>query len=169
MKKIRTVTLVIVVILFCTVAMLLASNVINKETVYSKKIDFTSDEQLMAIFFLNSVNNMDNSIINKYYSNDELQEFDSIQLEGEEYYLVVPRYNDKVLISALSMAEDGSTIHTTLKEVDKPFFIKCNISDIFANSEIKLTHNGEEYKFSPYISLKDGTVALKEFVMLVEN
>ena len=38
--------------------------------------------------------------------------------------------------------------------------LQCNASDIFADATIRLTYEGETAEFSPFISLKDGSVDL---------
>ena len=44
----------------------------------------------------------------------------------------------------------------------RPFIIQCNVSDIFADAVISLTHGEETAEFSPCISLKDGSVQVGE-------
>ena len=40
----------------------------------------------------------------------------------------------------------------------QPFILQCNASDIFADATIRLTYKDETAEFSPFISLKDGSV-----------
>ena len=40
----------------------------------------------------------------------------------------------------------------------EPFILQCNASDIFADATIQLTYKNETVEFSPFISLKDGSV-----------
>ena len=46
--------------------------------------------------------------------------------------------------------------------VCEPFLIQCNISDIFSDVTVELSYGGEAVSFSPYISLKDGSVQVGE-------
>ena len=40
--------------------------------------------------------------------------------------------------------------------------MQCNVSDIFADVTVRLEYNGETAEFSPFISLKDGTLMIGE-------
>ncbi|MEG1500724.1 MAG: hypothetical protein RR396_02085 [Clostridiales bacterium] len=81
-------------------------------------------------------------------------------LSEGEYYLVIPRYSNM----ALSLYKnDIQTMDSSLifEEKDcRPFIIQCNVSDIFPDATICLTYDDETVKFSPFISLKDGTVEI---------
>lgn len=75
-----------------------------------------------------------------------------------DYYLVIPRYSDMELSLYL---HDLETSQPTLIYEDphcQPFILQCNVSDIFADATIQLTYQGETVSFSPFISLKDGTL-----------
>lgn len=79
-----------------------------------------------------------------------------------DYYLVIPRYSGM----ALSLyRNDMTTESSTLVYEDpdcQPFIIQCNISDIFPDVTIRLTREDETVEFSPFISLKDGTLIVGE-------
>ena len=83
-------------------------------------------------------------------------------LSDGDYYLVIPRYpgmelslfrNDMEALEPLLIYEEPDC---------RPFILQCNASDIFADATIRLTYQGETAEFSPYISLKDGSVMLGE-------
>jgi len=168
MKKIKIVFLVVLVILFVVISMMLLGNGITHETEYARKLPFESDKYVLGIFFLGGLEeDYDYSLVEKYYSNEDIKSFEQVEIAGEECYLIVPRYNGKVKVSSLTMTEDGGTSVKTEKELAKPFFIKCNASDIFSNVEISLEHEEVEYKYSPYISLKDGSIVTEDFVLLI--
>lgn len=170
MKKVKAILLICIFILFAVIAVVLANNMLSFETKYAKKLNFNNEEQLLAVAFLGGLEGeYDYSAINKYYTESEISKFKIIETDGEELYLVVPRYNNNVVISSLTMTEDGGTISRVVEEISEPFFLKCNISDIFPNAEIKFMNNKKEYKYSPYISLKDGSVVTEAFVMLIEK
>ena len=79
-------------------------------------------------------------------------------LSGGDFYLVIPRYDGMAL--ALSRS-DIETLQTTLIYEDpdcRPFLLQCNASDIFADAVIRLTYQDESVEFSPFLSLKDGSV-----------
>jgi len=84
-----------------------------------------------------------------------------------EYYLIIPRYSDMHLEF---YKEDIATFVSTLiyEEANcKPFIIQCNISDIFPDATIKLTHNETTVEFSPYVSLENGSVKIGEKGLLL--
>ena len=70
----------------------------------------------------------------------KIQHFD---FEGDEWYLVVPRYKDAVEITSLDTDEK----HTIYQ--GEAFTVKCNLSDLHPNIEITTERNLGAYKFSP--------------------
>ena len=79
-------------------------------------------------------------------------------LSKGEYYLVIPRYAD---MAVRLYQNDFETMDKSLLYEDmecRPFIIQCNVSDIFPDATIRLTHQTETVEFSPCISLKDGGV-----------
>lgn len=79
-------------------------------------------------------------------------------LSQGEYYLIIPRYsNMTVSLYKNDIQTMGSSLIYEEKEC-RPFIIQCNVSDIFSDVTICLTYNDETVEFSPFISLKDGTV-----------
>ena len=83
-------------------------------------------------------------------------------LSAGEFYLIIPRYEGMEL--ALSRV-DFDTSEPVLLYHDPdcgPFVVQCNASDIFADCVIRLTHGEETAEFSPFVSLKDGSVQLGE-------
>ena len=79
-------------------------------------------------------------------------------LSNGDYYLVIPRYPGMQLTL---YRNDIETLQPTLIYEDpdcRPFILQCNVSDIFADATIRLTYEGETVEFSPFISLKDGSV-----------
>lgn len=79
-------------------------------------------------------------------------------LSSGDYYLIIPRYEGMELSL---YTNDFNTSDSTLfyQETDcQPFIIQCNVSDIFPDATIELTYQGETVSFSPFISLKDGSL-----------
>ena len=79
-----------------------------------------------------------------------------------DYYLVIPRYDG---MSLSLYVNDFDTSLGTLRFRDPdcgPFVIQCNVSDIFADVTVRLEYNGDTAEFSPFISLKDGTLMVGE-------
>ena len=91
-------------------------------------------------------------------------------LNGEECYLVIPKYkNASVSLKELEISEGGK-----LKVVDNPSldsiaatgttFICQNISEIAPNGKITIRYRDDVTSFSPSISLKDGSIMLPDDV-----
>ncbi len=115
-----------------------------------------ADNQLYAVAYLGyeTIEDMD------YYQKNFLDEetIPNYYFSGDEYYLIIPRYEDmKVYLYRNDLATmEKSLEHET--DAGKPFIVQCNISDIFPDVTVELTYQGEKVEFSPYISLKDGSV-----------
>lgn len=83
-------------------------------------------------------------------------------LSSGDYYLIIPRYEGMELSLYVN---DFNTSQSTLfyQETDcQPFILQCNVSDIFPDATIELTYQGEKVSFSPFISLKDGSLDIGE-------
>lgn len=81
-----------------------------------------------------------------------------IELDGDEYYLIVPRYFDNNDICD----PDSERVLESVANGDA-FILRCNISDIHANTVIKLdAHGGAE--FSPSMS-GEGKAEFGEYVL----
>lgn len=96
-------------------------------------------------------------------------------LNGEECYLVIPKYrNASVSLKELEISQDGK-----LKEVANELldfnacagttFVCQNISDIAPNGKISIRYRDDVIEFSPSISLKDGSLILPEGVTDAED
>lgn len=81
-------------------------------------------------------------------------------LSDGDYYLVIPRYTGMKLTL---YRNDLETLEPILLYEDpdcRPFLLQCNASDIFADAVVRLTYGDETAEFSPFISLKDGSVEI---------
>lgn len=76
--------------------------------------------------------------------------------EGDEWYLIVPRYKDYVTLTNLETGEK----HTIYQ--GEAFTVKCNLSDLHSNIEIS-TEDSRGHKFSPQIG-GDGRLVTSEDV-----
>lgn len=120
-------------------------------------IPFTQ-EQLYAAAYLGYQQIDDlNYYVEQYLDSDQIPVH---YLSDGDYYLVIPRY------SGMKLAlyhNDIKTLEPTLLYEDldcQPFILQCNASDIFADATISLTYGEETAEFSPFISLKDGSVEI---------
>lgn len=130
-----------------------------EETEVAEEIVF-ADDQLYAVAYLGYGEMADLS----FYQENYLEE-DTVPIHyfsGGEYYLIIPRYED---MRVCLYRNDMETMEKELVyESDdcESFIIQCNISDIFPDATIELVYQGETVGFSPYISLKDGSVMVGE-------
>ena len=92
-----------------------------------------------------------------------------------DYYLIIPRYDNMDLAlyhNSIDMMENGDGAEQSdlfYEEKNcRPFIVQCNVSDIFPDVTILFgcEEGGEE--FSPYISLKDGSVEIGEKGLLLD-
>ena len=90
----------------------------------------------------------------------EIKEAPVLHLSDGEYWLILPRYPGTALeVNQL----DINTSETRLVYSDpdcEALILQCNISDIFPDAEIRLRCAEGEAEFSPYLSLRDGSVVL---------
>ena len=102
----------------------------------------------------------------KYEEEYKLLGVDKYNLEGEEYYLIVPRYEDMdITISEMTIGENGNldVVRQVYKsDVAKSIIVKCNLSDLYSNVQIELEYDGKKTVISPYLSLKDGEMVVGE-------
>ena len=76
--------------------------------------------------------------------------------EGDEWYLIVPRYKDYVTLTNLETGEKHTIYH------GEAFTVKCNLSDLHSNIEISTDDSGG-HKFSPQVG-GDGRLVTSEDV-----
>lgn len=142
----------------------------NNPTYLKTDLPFKKDDgKLLGIIYIGGLEeDYDYTIIDKYFNT---RDFDTVELEGTEKYLIIPR-DCEVDVYSLSMDEvDEFELlmkEKYIKTMDKPFYITCNISDIMANSLLRLNIDGKQYSYSPYISLKDGSLMIENFVLEIE-
>lgn len=131
-------------------------------TNYSSKLPFNNAKFLIAIFD-------DETIVKKYYSSKELNKVQNINIDGINKFLIIPRYkNIEIEIYKQELKEDGKMKETLVKKVNEPFYLECNISDLYSNAVIKIKYKNKTYNYSPYYSLKDGSLMLEDFVMYLK-
>ena len=83
-------------------------------------------------------------------------------ISSGDYYLVIPRY-DNTVVSLYVNDIETSLSSLLFQDPDcGPFLIQCNASDIFTDITVILEHGGETAEFSPFISLKDGSLSIGE-------
>ena len=86
-----------------------------------------------------------------------------------DYYLVIPRYTEMKLSLYRNDIVTSSPALVYEEPDCRPFILQCNVSDIFPDAAIQLTYEGETVEFSPFISLKDGSVDVGERGLLLTD
>ena len=77
-----------------------------------------------------------------------------------DYYLIIPRYPGMSLaLYRNDIASDQPALVYTDPDC-RPFVIQCNASDIFEDATIRLSRGEDLVEFSPFLSLKDGTIVV---------
>ena len=124
-------------------------------TEYANELDFDSLEgkPYFAVAFLGygeeGKENRDSYVkeIFENLSEESVEKVAHFDYEGDEWYLVIPRYREYVTITYLE-TDETDAVYT-----GEAFTIKCNLSDLHSNVEISIdSHSGQ--KFSPQL---DGT------------
>ena len=93
--------------------------------------------------------------VDRYLDSDQLPIH---YLSGGDYYLVIPRYAGMKLYLYYNDMETMESILIYEEPNCRPFILQCNVSDIFADATIRLQHGSDTAEFSPFISLKDGSL-----------
>ena len=121
-------------------------------TDYANVFDFDSYDGLpyFAVAFLGYGDRMDFRHtyvegIFKDLGDFAIEQVGHIDYEGDEWYLIVPRYKEDVDITNLDTGE----VHTIYN--GEAFTVKCNLSDLHSNIEISTELNLSGHKFSPQI------------------
>ena len=124
----------------------------NYRSDYANVFDFDNcdGQPMFAVAFLGYGDRMDfrNTYIEgifKDLGDVAIEQIGHIDYEGDEWYLIVPRYKEDVDITNLDTGE----VHTIYN--GEAFTVKCNLSDLHSNIEISTELNLSGHKFSPQI------------------
>lgn len=96
-------------------------------------------------------------------------------LNGQECYLVVPRYKyASVALKELEIADGGKlkeikNVYLDLMATSGPTFVLQNISEIAPNAKIIIRYRDDSFEFSPTISLNDGSMILPDEIYDAED
>lgn len=133
-------------------------------TEYANVLEFDSWENkpCFAVAFLGYGDRMEfrNTYLKSVFKNLSEESIDKIQhfdFEGDEWYLVVPRYKDRV-----DICDAGGTIQNVVYQ-GEAFTVKCNLSDLHSNIVISSAGNDSAFKFSPQIG-GDGKLLTNEAI-----
>ena len=160
MKKNKNgVIVVFVIIIILIIVGVIISNMDDSNMLKeAKDVGLTANDN-----YLIGVSLLDNKEQVTDYIDSEVKFYD---LNGDEIYLIVPKYKDTtVKIYESELTDDGNLEKANLVDtLSEPFIIKCNISDIVPSVILKITHEDRVEEYSPFISLKDGSLVTSDFV-----
>lgn len=167
--KTKNKIMVFIAILILIGAVLICFAYFNKPSYLKSNLPFEkNDGKLLGIVQIGGLEeDYKYSLVDKYF---KTKEFETINLDGTEKYLIIPR-DCEVQVYSLAMGKVDDDIlmnETYIKTMTEPFYITCNVSDIIANSLLKVVKDGKQYSYSPYISLKDGSLVVEDFVLNIE-
>lgn len=106
--------------------------------------------------------------LNKLFMLKKEEGADNTYLMAQEFYIVIPKYKaDEISLKELELFENGNLYPVPNDFIDGksytgPVLICQNISDIAPNGEICIESGSGETKFSPFVSLKDGSLMLPD-------
>lgn len=106
--------------------------------------------------------------LNKLFMLKKEEGADNTYLMAQEFYIVIPKYKaDEISLKELELFENGNLYPVPNDFIDGksytgPVLICQNISDIAPNGEICIESESGETKFSPFVSLKDGSLMLPD-------
>ena len=125
-----------------------------------------SGDQLYAVAYLGYLEPTDLSYFTEQYLDGAPPAF---YFSTGEYYLVIPRYDGMALSLWRNSMETMDSVLVYEDPAARPFVVQCNVSDIFPDVTVRLTREGETVEFSPYVSLKDGSIVVGERGLLLEK
>lgn len=159
MKKNRKKLIVLGIIIVVLMAIFYVLNNKFGITKYAEKLKIDKDtDKLIAVAIINS----ESEVKEKYFNED----FMLYEANGEELYFIVPIQKNVTLNIYSAVMEEADIVKDKLiASTNKPFILKCNVSDIIPNIIIEIKQNNKVYEYSPYISLKDGSLYVNEYVM----
>lgn len=163
MKKNRKKLIALGIIIVVLMAIFYVLNNKFGITKYAEKIGIDKDtNKLIAAAIINS----ESDVKEKYFDED----FMLYEANGEELYFIVPIQKNVTLNIYSAVMEEADIVKDKLiASTNKPFILKCNVSDIIPNIIIEIKQNNKVYEYSPYISLKDGSLYVNEYVMDISD
>ena len=163
MKKNRKKLIIIGIILVVLMAIFYILNNRFGITKYAEDLNIPSDsKELIAIALLNNIEEAET----KY----KIEDAKVYEYNGGELYLIIPIYkNVSINVYSAVMEEADIVKDNLLYTTNKPFILKCNVSDIIPNIIIEIKQNNIVYEYSPSISLKDGSLYVNEHVMDISD
>lgn len=132
-------------------------------TKYAEELKIDKDtDKLIAVATVDS----EDEVKEKYFN----ENFLLYETNGEELYFIVPIQKNVTMNIYSAVMEEADIVKDKLiASTNKPFILKCNVSDIIPNIIIEIKQNNIVYEYSPSISLKDGSLYVNEHVMDISD
>lgn len=130
-----------------------------EEVALWENIDFSEDEMYAVAY----IGYTEYSALEEYKEIYLGYDVDIHIIHDAEYYLIIPKDS----YSSLKIYENDINSDAKILRFEsqnaRPFLIGCNASDIFPSSTIEIAG----IEFSPYESLKDGSIQVGEYGKLI--
>ena len=158
MKKNRKKLIIIGIIIVVLMAVFYVLNNRFGITKYAENLNIASDsKELLAVALLNNIEEAET----KY----KIEDVKVYEYNGDELYIIIPIYkNVSINVYSAVMEEADIVKDKLLYTTNKPFILKCNISDIIPNTIVDIKQNNKIYNYSPSLNLKDGSLYVNEYV-----
>lgn len=159
MKKFNIIMIILIVLSSIAIILsLILRNKGNIEVNYTKDINFTSNKQVLAITHLMDIEEINSKYIDKFGN------IKVYQVNGNENYLVIPRYSKtEINIYEYVQEEDNFKKGDLITSTKLPFVITCNENDI-SNVIFEIKYNDKVFEYSPSINKIDNTLNTNEYV-----
>ena len=159
MKKNKKKLIIIGIIIVVLMAVFYVLNSKFGITKYAEELDIDKNtDKLIAAAMIES-----KSEVKEKYFDEEFMIYENV---GDELYFIVPiQKNVTINVYSAVMEESDIVKDKLIATTNKPFILKCNISDIIPNIIIEIKQNNKVYEYSPYISLKDGSLYVNEYIL----
>ena len=163
MRKNRKKLIVIGIIIVVLMAVFYVLNNKFGITKYAEELKIDKDtDKLIAVATVDS----EDEVKEKYFN----ENFLLYETNGEELYFIVPIQKNVTMNIYSAVMEEADIVKDKLiASTNKPFILKCNVSDIIPNIIIEIKQNNKVYEYSPSISLKDGSLYVNEHVMDISD
>lgn len=124
------------------------------------------DTYLCSLIYLGSTIDMPlEDYCEKYNSFSWIQNAEICTVNGEDAYLLIPKYEGTVItVQPYEATEDKK--QEAVLTTESPLLLECNTSDIQSNSWITLDTPEGKCEFTPFISLRDGMVEAADTVFV---
>jgi len=127
------------------------NNIEYSKVDYTSNVEFTDKEQIIAIAYLNDIEEASGEYI------DNFENIKVYQIGDEERYLIIPRY-ETVKISIYELKDDKENLISITK---LPFIISSNKSSVM----FKIEYEDKKIEYIPEFDSDDNSVNVNEYLL----